>query len=160
MYLSMEEIHEKFDGQWVYLINCKEAQICKKTLETHNWQHTFIGEGMKWNGFGDKIMGCYNFLNTLKDDKMVVLSDSRDVFCLQKPTFFIDQIKDSKIFLLDKKVTELKDNELISDELQQKFDSFYNSFLIMDHDQQKNCEKDIKLILYNNKKMCNDDRKN
>lgn len=26
MYLSMEEIHEKFDGQWVYLINCKEEE--------------------------------------------------------------------------------------------------------------------------------------
>jgi GR25 family glycosyltransferase involved in LPS biosynthesis len=76
------------------LNNCKEAQMCKKTLETHNWQHTFIGEGMKWNGFRDRIVGYSNFLDKLKDDKIVVLSDARDVFCLQKPTFFIEQIKD------------------------------------------------------------------
>lgn len=26
MYLLMEEIHEKYDGQWIYLINCKEDE--------------------------------------------------------------------------------------------------------------------------------------
>ena len=75
------------------LNNCKEAQMCKKTLENHNWQHIFIGEGIKWNGFRDRILGYYHFLDKLKDDKIVVLSDSRDVFCLQNSTFFIDQIK-------------------------------------------------------------------
>ena len=26
MYTSMEEIFEKYDGQWVYLINCKKGE--------------------------------------------------------------------------------------------------------------------------------------
>jgi GR25 family glycosyltransferase involved in LPS biosynthesis len=76
--------------------NNQDAQLFKKTLEKHNWEHIFIGEGIKWSGFKDKILGYYNFLNSnkLMDDKIVVLSDARDVFCLKKPDFFIKQIKD------------------------------------------------------------------
>ena len=71
----------------------------------------------------------------------------------------IERIKDSKMNMLDKKVTELKDSELISDELQQKYDSFYNIFIDMNEDVQKNVDKEIKLILYNNKGMIKDDKK-
>ena len=78
------------------LQNNKNAQIFKKTLEKNNWQHIFIGEGIKWNGFIDKIKGYYNFLvnSNFSDDKIVIFSDSRDVFCLKSPDFFIEQIKD------------------------------------------------------------------
>jgi GR25 family glycosyltransferase involved in LPS biosynthesis len=77
------------------LSNNQNAQIFKKTLEKYNWEYKFIGEGIKWNGFRDKVIGYYNFLNNnLIDDKIVVLSDARDVFCLKKSNFFIDQIKE------------------------------------------------------------------
>jgi hypothetical protein len=76
------------------LSNNKNSQLFKKTLEKHNWKYEFIGEGIKWNGFRDRVLGYYNFLNNkLPDDKIVVLSDARDVFCLKKPDFFIEQIK-------------------------------------------------------------------
>jgi len=26
MYLTMDEIHEKYDGQWVFLINCQRGE--------------------------------------------------------------------------------------------------------------------------------------
>jgi GR25 family glycosyltransferase involved in LPS biosynthesis len=78
------------------LQNNQKAQMFKKTLKKNNWQHIFIGEGIKWNGFNDKIKGYYNFLvnNKLSDDKIIVISDSRDVFCLKSSDFFIEQIKD------------------------------------------------------------------
>lgn len=77
------------------LSNNKNAQLFKKTLEGYNWEYEFIGEGMKWNGFRDKILGYYNFLiDNLPDDKIVVLSDSRDVFCVKTPHCFIEQIKE------------------------------------------------------------------
>jgi GR25 family glycosyltransferase involved in LPS biosynthesis len=78
------------------LQNNKNAQIFKKTLEKNNWQHIFIGEGIKWNGFIDRMKGYYNFLsdNNFSDDKIVLFSDARDVFCLKPSDFFIEQIKD------------------------------------------------------------------
>ena len=77
------------------LSNNKNAQLFKKTLEKHNWEYKFIGEGIKWNGFRTRTIGYYDFLNNnLPDDKIVILSDARDVFCLKKPNFFIGQIKD------------------------------------------------------------------
>jgi GR25 family glycosyltransferase involved in LPS biosynthesis len=72
----------------------KNAQLFKKTLDHHKWEHEFIGEGIKWNGFHDKIIGYYDFLtNNLLDNKIVILSDARDVFCLKNSDFFIEQIK-------------------------------------------------------------------
>ena len=78
------------------LQNNQNAQIFKKTLKKNNWQHIFIGEGIKWDGFIDKIKGYYNFLvnSNFSDDKIVIFSDARDVFCLKPPDFFIQQIKD------------------------------------------------------------------
>lgn len=66
----------------------------KKTLDSYNWNYEFIGEGLKWNGFKDKIYGYYNKLQQLHDNKIVVLSDARDVYCLREPDFFIEKIKD------------------------------------------------------------------
>jgi GR25 family glycosyltransferase involved in LPS biosynthesis len=78
----------------------KNSNIFKKTLETKDWQYLFIGEGTKWNGFGDKIIGYYNELQKLTDDKIVVLSDSRDVFCLKNSEFFISSVKN----IIDKQI--------------------------------------------------------
>lgn len=72
----------------------KNAQLFQKTLETHNWEYKFVGEGIKWTGFNNKILEYYDFLmKNLHDDKIVILSDSRDVFCLKKPNFFMEQIQ-------------------------------------------------------------------
>lgn len=75
------------------LVN-KNSMMFKKTLEHHKWDYQFIGEGLKWNSSKDKIYGYYKELQLLNDDKIVVLSDARDVFCLRNSDFFIEQIKD------------------------------------------------------------------
>lgn len=72
----------------------KNSMMFKKTLDRYNWDYEFIGEGLKWNGFKDRIYGYYNELDRLNDNKIVVLSDARDVFCLRNSDFFIEEIKD------------------------------------------------------------------
>jgi len=78
------------------------AQVFKKTLEKHRWDYKFIGEGIKWTNFKDKIVGYYNFLETLPENKVVVLSDARDVFCLRDSVLFMEKINniiDTKIII-------------------------------------------------------------
>lgn len=81
----------------------QNAQMFKKTLDKYKWDYEFIGEGVSWKGFDDKLIGYYNFLTnkSLPDDKIVLLSDSRDVFCLRSPELFIKNVKqlDNKIII-------------------------------------------------------------
>ena len=70
------------------------SQLFKKTLEKYNWDFVFIGENTEWVGFKNRMLGYYNFLTTLPDNKLVVLTDARDVFCLRDSTDFISKIKD------------------------------------------------------------------
>lgn len=76
------------------------SQFFKKTLEKNNWKFKFIGDKEKWIGFKSRINGYYNFLKSLPDDKVVVLSDARDVFCLRDPSLFVEKIKNK----IDKKI--------------------------------------------------------
>lgn len=65
----------------------------------------------------------------------------------------IDEIKDTKINLLDKKVTELDDKLLISDKLKEQYDTFYNRFSCIEGEAKKNLDKEIKYMLYSNKEI-------
>ena len=89
------------------------------------------------------------YAKIFKNNKWV-LCDSDEV---------IDKIKDSKMILLDKKISELRKKELISEEIQDKFISFHDDFSDMDKDVEKNVNKKIKLLLYNNREMVNDNKK-
>jgi hypothetical protein len=83
-------------------INNTQSQLFKRTLEKYNWDFIFIGENEKWLGFKTRITGYYNFLNTLSDNKIVVLADARDVFCLRDATDFIKYVTpiiDDKIII-------------------------------------------------------------
>ena len=68
------------------------SSMFKKTLDKYGWEYKMIGQDIQWSGFIDKINGYYNELCILPDDKITVLSDARDVFCLRKPDFFIEKI--------------------------------------------------------------------
>jgi hypothetical protein len=84
------------------LSNNLNAQVFKKTLEKHHWDFKFIGEGIKWTDFTDRINGYFNFLQTLPENKVVILSDARDVFCLRDSTLFMEKINnfiDNKIII-------------------------------------------------------------
>jgi hypothetical protein len=63
----------------------------------------------------------------------------------------IDEIKDTKINLLDKKVTEMDEKMLISDKLKEKYDTFYSRFSCLEGDAKKNLDRDIKYMLYSNR---------
>ena len=66
--------------------------LFQKTLERNNWDSLFVGEGEKWNGFKTKTYGYYNILQKLPQDKIVLLSDARDVFCLRSPKHFLQHL--------------------------------------------------------------------
>jgi len=82
----------------------KNSKLFMQTLENHNWDYLFIGEGIKWEGFQTKIQNYHNHLQKIPENKIVILSDARDVFCTRSPESFINAIKniidiDSKILI-------------------------------------------------------------
>jgi hypothetical protein len=68
----------------------ENSQIFKQTLENNKWEYVFINSGLVFKGFTDKIEGYYSYLKTLPEEKIVVLSDARDVLCCRSPTGFIE----------------------------------------------------------------------
>lgn len=66
------------------------AQCFRQTLDNNNWQYVFLNISKKFNGVIDKIKGYLMFLNTLPNNKIVILSDARDVFCCRSPIGFIE----------------------------------------------------------------------
>jgi hypothetical protein len=82
--------------------NNDNSLLFKTTLEKRKWDFVFIGANEKWLGVKNKIIGYFNYLRTLSENKLVVLSDARDVFCLRDTTSFFDIVKDivdSKIII-------------------------------------------------------------
>ena len=69
------------------------SHFFRKTLEKNKWEYMFIGENVKWNGVKNKINGYYNLLVKLPLKKIIVLSDARDVICVKKTFFFMNDIK-------------------------------------------------------------------
>jgi hypothetical protein len=72
--------------------NTINAQTFHKTLKTLNWDFIFIEEGKKFEAFKSKITGYFEFLKKVPEEKIVILSDSRDVFCLRSPLTFMNYI--------------------------------------------------------------------
>jgi GR25 family glycosyltransferase involved in LPS biosynthesis len=68
------------------------TRFFQKTLDANGWEHALIGEGEMWEGlqFSKRVLAYYNYIQTLPDEKIVVLSDARDVLCVRSPTAFID----------------------------------------------------------------------
>lgn len=79
------------------------AQFFRDTLNQHKWEYKFIGNGEKWNGFMTKIFAYRSFLQKLNRDKIIVLSDARDVICCRSPCSFMNSIlpiiNDNKIIV-------------------------------------------------------------
>jgi GR25 family glycosyltransferase involved in LPS biosynthesis len=71
------------------------AQLFKETLIKNNWKYLFIGEGNKWSGFFNKIVGYHDITKYLPKEKVIILSDSRDVLCCRSPTSFMNKIKNT-----------------------------------------------------------------
>jgi len=63
------------------------------SLKKSGWEYAIISISDTWNGFDDKISGVRLFLDTLPDDKIVVISDTRDVICCRASKQFIQGFK-------------------------------------------------------------------
>lgn len=67
-----------------------ETRIFIKTLEANGWEYEIIGLGETWKGFETKVEGYHKFLKSLPDNKLIVLSDARDVVCLRSNKAFLE----------------------------------------------------------------------
>lgn len=65
--------------------NCKNFI---KSVHNNDWDYEIIGHGHEWKNVFDKVHLYYNYLKTIDPEKLVVLSDSRDVFCVRPPIYF------------------------------------------------------------------------
>jgi len=64
-----------------------------ETLENNSWNYIILGEGEKWDGFITKIIAIKNFLENINPEKVVIISDAHDVYCLKNPKYFINDFK-------------------------------------------------------------------
>jgi hypothetical protein len=71
------------------LDNHSNTQCFLNTLKKNNWEYALVSISEKWNGFKDKLHGYLAMLSTLPSSKVVILSDTRDVFCCRSSKQFI-----------------------------------------------------------------------
>jgi len=65
------------------------TQYFINSCSNNNWEYVLVSLSEKWNGFKDKTLGIRIFLDTLPNDKIVVISDTRDVICCRTSKQFI-----------------------------------------------------------------------
>lgn len=132
------------------------SQLFKKTLERHKWDFMFVGEGTKWEGFKTRILGYYNILQTLSEEKLVVLSDARDVVCLRDSQLFHDLVKnviDTKIIISAECFLNGHLNwseEEIAEANTKNPNSFYNGILLNEYWSFYNKKDDLPMRKYLN----------
>jgi hypothetical protein len=66
------------------------------TLEANRWEYVVIGKGDEWKGFLTRVVAYEAFLKTLPAEKLVILSDARDVLCIRSPHAFVDAFRSFK----------------------------------------------------------------
>jgi len=71
-----------------------------RTLERNGWEYIFVGEGEVWINFSNRINMYHDVLHDLPSNKIIILSDGRDVFCCRSPKSYMSKI--SEIMSLNK----------------------------------------------------------
>lgn len=66
-------------------VNCRNFI---KSLEFNGWNYEIIGTGYKWTDMNDKITLFHAKLKIMDPEQLVILSDSRDVFCVRPPLYY------------------------------------------------------------------------
>jgi hypothetical protein len=61
-----------------------------KTLEKNNWDYILIGKDETWQGWPTRMRAYQTILKTIHPDKIVVLTDARDVVCCRSANAFMD----------------------------------------------------------------------
>jgi GR25 family glycosyltransferase involved in LPS biosynthesis len=64
-----------------------------KTLRHNKWDTLMVGKGEIWGGYITKFKSYKKVLEDLPAEKVIILSDSRDVFCLRGAWSFIKAFK-------------------------------------------------------------------
>jgi hypothetical protein len=59
-----------------------------ETLTKNKWSHQLVGVGDVWTGWKTRAAGYRKALDRMDDDRVVVLTDARDVVCLRSPASF------------------------------------------------------------------------
>jgi glycosyl transferase family 25 len=68
----------------------ENTNVFIKTLESNHWEYMIVGQGDKWEGWLTRLKKYKEVLEALPKDKVVVLSDARDVFCVRDSCVFMD----------------------------------------------------------------------
>lgn len=71
-----------------------------KTLIQNNWDYDIIAIGKPWKGFVSRFEYYHEYLKTIDPERLVILSDSRDVFCVRSPEHFVKAFNSFKKPLL------------------------------------------------------------
>jgi len=59
------------------------------TLKNNGWQYAILGKDAEWKGWITRMTAYKTFLSSLAPEKIVVLTDTRGVFCVRQPDAFI-----------------------------------------------------------------------
>ena len=68
----------------------KNVILLKQTLEKYNMNYIFLGNDIKWKGFGTKILEIQKYLKTQDENDVVVIIDARDVLTNNYPEKLIE----------------------------------------------------------------------
>jgi hypothetical protein len=60
------------------------------TLKTNKWDYILLGKDEVWEGWTTRTKAYLNILKTLPQNKVVVLTDARDVICCRSSSAFMD----------------------------------------------------------------------
>jgi hypothetical protein len=71
----------------------KACAFFVQTLDTNAWEYAVISIRDTYKDHRDKLLGYCEYLKTLPADKIVVLSDSRDVICVRHVKAFMEGYK-------------------------------------------------------------------
>jgi len=72
------------------------TEVFMKTLMSNAWEYVLLGKGEVWEGWHTRMNAYHKYLSTLHEDKLVVLSDARDVLCLRGPHAFREAFRSYK----------------------------------------------------------------
>jgi hypothetical protein len=73
--------------------NFENTRRFVETLKNNNWEYLILGEGEEWKGFITKIIAVKKYLENINPDKIVVISDAHDVYCIKNSNLFINDFK-------------------------------------------------------------------
>ncbi|MBM3455351.1 MAG: hypothetical protein FJX80_09415 [Bacteroidetes bacterium] len=74
-------------------MNYENTRRLVETLKRNEWNYVILGKGEKWVNFMTKIKACHKYLKTLNPNKVVVITDAHDVYCLRNVHYFMNEFK-------------------------------------------------------------------